>query len=85
MFSIKRFSNYLDKRDCYDCIYNISSYYNGTISSRCMLYKYNSVSDKKKEQYDYCSAVRSDPNKCGSYGRYYVNKKSVFDKKPENK
>jgi len=50
-----------------------------------MLYKYNSVSDKKKEQYDYCSAVRSDPNKCGSYGRYYLNKKSVFDKKPENK
>jgi hypothetical protein len=84
MFSIRRLSNYLDKRDCYECIYNISSYYNGTITSRCILYKYNSVSDKK-EKYDYSSAVRSDPNKCGTYGKYYVNKKDVFDKKTETK
>jgi len=84
MFIIKRFNRYLDKRDCYDCMYHMYYYYNNNISSRCMLYKYNSIIHSK-ELYDYSFAVRSDPKRCGLNGKYYINKKEVFNRKPENK
>lgn len=69
---------YSYQKNCKDCIYHITKEYDGIRSSRCLLYKYMCIKSCE-EVNDYASFVRADNKRCGIEGKYFLDKRPLFN------